>query len=160
MEQSLGRRIAIERKNAGLTQKELAQKIGVPYQTVQFWEHGKRNPKFENVQKIAAALGVSWLELMPKEALNADTIESFAKDNGELTQEFMQQLPQETERLIQHLHDVAITPIHGETIDPDIQKVSDIMQTMNATGRRVAVERVQELAQIPSYQAEQTPDKK
>ena len=159
MEQSLGHRIALERKNAGLTQKELAQKIGVPYQTVQFWEHGKRNPKFENIQKIAAALGVSWLDLMPKEALNANTIEDFAKDNGELAQELVQQLPKETARLMQQLHDAAF-PRHGEITDPDIQKVSDIMQTMNDTGRRVAVERVQELAQIPAYQQQPDPDKK
>ena len=96
---------------------------------------------------------------MPKEALNANTIEDFAKDNGELAQELVQQLPKETERLMQQLHDAAIIPRHGEITDPDIQKVSDIMQTMNDTGRRVAVERVQELAQIPAYQ-QPDPDKK
>lgn len=156
---AIGTNIKRSRSEKGITQKELAASLGVSYQMVQSWERGARNPKMETIQKIAAALGVSWLDLMPKEALNANTIEDFAKDNGELTQELVQQLPKETERLMQQLHDAAIIPRHGEITDPDIQKVSDIMQTMNDTGRRVAVERVQELAQIPAYQ-QPDPDKK
>lgn len=156
---AIGTNIKRSRSEKGITQKELAAALGVSYQMVQSWERGARNPKMETIQKIAAALGVLWLDLMPKEALNANTIEDFAKDNGELTQELVQQLPKETERLMQQLHDAAIIPRHGEITDPDIQKVSDIMQTMNDTGRRVAVERVQELAQIPAYQ-QPDPDKK
>jgi len=34
-----------ERKRLGLTQKELAEKIGVSYQTIQNWENGKVIPK-------------------------------------------------------------------------------------------------------------------
>ena len=155
---AIGTNIKRFRSEKGITQKELAAALGVSYQMVQSWERGARNPKMETIQKIAAALGVSWLDLMPKEALNANTIEDFAKDNGELAQELVQQLPKETERLMQQLHDAAF-PRHGEITDPDIQKVSDIMQTMNDTGRRVAVERVQELAQIPAYQ-QPDPNKK
>lgn len=157
---AIGTNIKRSRSEKGITQKELAAALGVSYQMVQSWERGARNPKMETIQKIAAALGVSWLDLMPKEALNANTIEDFAKDNGELTQELVQQLPKETERLMQQLRDAAIIPRHGEITDPDIQKVSDIMQTMNDTGRRVAVERVQELAQIPAYQQQPDPNKK
>ena len=157
---AIGENVKRLRSEKGMTQKELAAALGVSYQMVQTWERGARNPKMETIQKIAAALGVSWLDLMPKEALNANTIEDFAKGNSELAQELVQQLPKETARLMQQLHDVATAPRHGEITDPDIQKVSDIMQTMNDTGRRVAVERVQELAQIPAYQQQPDPDKK
>ena len=126
---AIGTNIKRSRSEKGITQKELAAALGVSYQMVQSWERGARNPKMETIQKIAAALGVSWLDLMPKEALNANTIEDFAKDNGELAQELVQQLPKETERLMQQLHDAAIIPRHGEITDSDIQKVSDIMQT-------------------------------
>lgn len=159
MGQTIGARIREARKIKGLTQKELGEKAGIAEPTIRRYELGKLNPKMETIQKIAAALGVSWLDLMPREALNANTIEDFAKDNGELAQELVQQLPKETERLMQQLHDAAF-PRHGEITDPDIQKLSDIMQTMNDTGRRVAVERVQELAQIPAYQQQPDPDKK
>ena len=58
-----GQRIKAARKNAGLTQKELGQRLGVAYQTLAQWENDLRNPKYETLQRIAAALNVdvSWL---------------------------------------------------------------------------------------------------
>lgn len=45
------------RKNAGLTQKELAESIGVATGTIQQYELGKRQPRFEVMDKIRAACG-------------------------------------------------------------------------------------------------------
>lgn len=59
-----GDRIKAARKKAGLTQAELAQKLGVTYQSLAQYERGRRNPKLETIRKIAAALGVSDRELM------------------------------------------------------------------------------------------------
>ena len=59
MNSSISERIKQKRIAVGMTQKELAQKIGVPYQTLQFWENGKRKPKIENILKISDALGIS-----------------------------------------------------------------------------------------------------
>lgn len=148
------------RKEKGMTQKELASLLGVSYQMVQAWERGARNPKRETLEKIANTLGVSWLALVPKEALNADTVDTFAETNGELAREIMQQLPKETERIMRGLVDTAKDTAATAAVAADIQKVSDIMQTMNDTGRRAAVERVQELAQIPAYQAQPDTGKK
>lgn len=67
MEESLGARIKKARTDAGMTQKELAQQVGVPYQTLQFWENGKRKPKIENIRKIADALNTSWYVLLGEE---------------------------------------------------------------------------------------------
>lgn len=67
MEDSLGVRIKKARTDAGMTQKELAQQVGVPYQTVQFWENGKRKPKIENIRKIADAVKISWYALLGEE---------------------------------------------------------------------------------------------
>lgn len=64
MDESLGARIKKARTVAGMTQKELAQQVGVPYQTLQFWENGKRKPKIENIRKIADALNTSWYALL------------------------------------------------------------------------------------------------
>lgn len=46
------------RKNLGLTQKELAEKIGVSTQSVWGWEQGLFEPKGERLQNLAKALGV------------------------------------------------------------------------------------------------------
>ncbi len=47
------------RINAGLSQKKLAELIGVHPSMISQYENGTRNPKIETLQKIAEALGVS-----------------------------------------------------------------------------------------------------
>ena len=52
------------RKNAGYTAKELAQKLELPYTTYAAYENQDREPKFDTLMKIAAALHVSIDELI------------------------------------------------------------------------------------------------
>lgn len=59
MTASLQENIAATRKAAGLTQEELANKIGVSRQTVSDWERGDATPDLANAAKIASALGVT-----------------------------------------------------------------------------------------------------
>ena len=61
----LGQIIQEKRKKAGLTQKELAKKIGVATITIQQYERGLREPKLETVARIAEALNVSVSEFIP-----------------------------------------------------------------------------------------------
>jgi len=51
---SVGETIKQLRKEKGLTQKELASKIGVAEVTIRQYETSKRKPKFENAEKLAA----------------------------------------------------------------------------------------------------------
>ena len=44
-----GEQIAVWRKKRGWTQKELAERIGVPRSLVAQWESGKRRPHYENM---------------------------------------------------------------------------------------------------------------
>lgn len=59
-----GQLIKAARKEAGMTQAELASKLGIPYQSVSQWERDTRNPKYDTLQRIAAALGVHPGKLM------------------------------------------------------------------------------------------------
>lgn len=45
------------RKAAGLTQVELAEKIGCTQKDVSRWENGKHDPTLEIAEKLARALG-------------------------------------------------------------------------------------------------------
>lgn len=54
---TIGQRIKTAREQAGMTQVELAAKLGIPYQSISQWERGTRNPKPESLKRIAAALG-------------------------------------------------------------------------------------------------------
>lgn len=62
-----GQRIKEARKSAKMTQAELAEKLGIPYQSVSQWERDTRNPKYETLKKIADAIGVEWYTLVPPE---------------------------------------------------------------------------------------------
>ena len=52
------------RKMAGLTQEELAEKIGVSRQSLSKWEKGESVPDLENAANIAQVLGASLDELV------------------------------------------------------------------------------------------------
>jgi transcriptional regulator with XRE-family HTH domain len=52
-----------------LTQKELADKVGVPYQTVQRWESGQSFPRPRHLKSLCEALEVTPDELLTPEEL-------------------------------------------------------------------------------------------
>ena len=47
------------RKEKRLTQKQVAERAGVTEASVSRWENGERNPDFQDVERIADALGVT-----------------------------------------------------------------------------------------------------
>lgn len=58
-----GKRLREVRKSKKLTQKELAEQIGIKRNTYSDWETGKNESSFENLVKLADLLEVSldWL---------------------------------------------------------------------------------------------------
>lgn len=54
----LKERLKQTRLEKGLTQKEVAETIGISYQNYQQWERGTRNPKENTLENIAKALDV------------------------------------------------------------------------------------------------------
>lgn len=52
------------RKRRGLTQAQLAERMGVEQPTVQRWEKGKREPDLGQLQTLAGVLGVTASELL------------------------------------------------------------------------------------------------
>ena len=127
------------RINAGMTQAELAERLGITPQAVSQYERGIKNPKLETVRRISEALGVLVPDLYP-EGMQAmpilDWMESkgipIVSGPGESYWESLKQTKAEQnskeEQLLNHF------------------------RTLNENGQTVAVERVQELAQIPAYQ--------
>lgn len=61
---SLGNRIRKARENAGVTQEELAERIGVSRSAVARWELGEIEPKLKNLVALAVELEVSTDELL------------------------------------------------------------------------------------------------
>ena len=52
------------RKNLGLSQEELAERVGVHLNTISQWENGIYTPKTEKIKKLANALNLTEAELL------------------------------------------------------------------------------------------------
>ena len=61
---AVGDNIRAERKKAGLTQRELGERLGISPVGIAQWENGLRTPKIETLQKISDALNVPISKLM------------------------------------------------------------------------------------------------
>ena len=58
-----GKRLQVLRLQAGMTQEELANEIGVTVESISNIERGVYGPKFDNLEKLAAVLDVQVMEL-------------------------------------------------------------------------------------------------
>ncbi|MGD8373935.1 MAG: helix-turn-helix transcriptional regulator [Candidatus Woesebacteria bacterium] len=67
-QQVFGKRVRELRKERGLSQVELASKVGIDRSYMGFLERGERNPSLEMIAKIAEALSVTPDELLKKSA--------------------------------------------------------------------------------------------
>ena len=68
MEQTLGKRIAANRKRMKLTQDQLAEKLGVTAQAVSKWENDQSCPDITILPKLAEIFSISTDELLGREA--------------------------------------------------------------------------------------------
>ena len=80
----IGEKIAILRKEQGMTQKELAEKLHVSSNAVSKWEIGKNFPDVSLMEPIAETLGISVSELL---GLEDKTVEEAFKMGAEVVEE-------------------------------------------------------------------------
>lgn len=66
--QTTGDLIKQTRLNAGMTQADLAKKLGITPQAISQYERGIKKPKYETLQKIATALNTEWYMLFVPES--------------------------------------------------------------------------------------------
>lgn len=68
MEQTLGKRIQLCRKSLGLTQDQLAEKLGVTAQAVSKWENDQSCPDITMLPKLAETFGTTTDALLGRQA--------------------------------------------------------------------------------------------
>lgn len=96
---TIGKRIQAARKSAGLSQKELGQKLGWSASMVGQYENDLRNPKKETIEKIASALNIpaselsSDLQAMIREGISAQLVKEEEQSRTELFAGFVTQNP-------------------------------------------------------------------
>lgn len=167
------------RIDAGMTQAELAQRLGVTPQTVSQYERGIKNPKIETLRKFADALGVT-----PGYLLYGDTdpvqrslfdAEDTAKalkgelqkslETGKITPALTNGKAAKALSVLENQMWTAVDEIGKESgsallqlfrfLPPDLRDIVVYYEELNADGQRVARERIEELTQIYKYQREE-----
>ncbi|WP_242685662.1 MULTISPECIES: helix-turn-helix domain-containing protein [Photorhabdus] len=104
---TLGKRITTLRKEAGLTQVQLAQKLNVSQQAVQSWEAGRRRIQISILPTVARILSVSLEKLFGEES---DRILSKRGPASRLEKQIqiISQLPKGKQKLVSEMLDAVI----------------------------------------------------
>ena len=163
---SVGERIRISRKAAGLTQKELGQKLGVSASMIGQYETDLRKPKLDTVIKIADALGISTTELLDVAPTDSDLKSLFAVYMS--LYDILRKTPKEDGRILLSEEERSKIKEHAKTIESFTQTiisndtafstyVKDVYESLfdklNLDGQCIAVKMINELASNPEYQA-------
>lgn len=80
-QEKIGKFIAGARNQAGFTQKELAEQIGVSDKTISKWECGKSMPDISYLEVLCHSLHISMNELISGERLSETDYSSKAEEN-------------------------------------------------------------------------------
>lgn len=80
-QEKIGKFIASCRKDAGLTQASLAERLGITDRAVSKWENGKSMPDVSIMQDLCTELGINVNELLSGERLDMDKYKDMAEEN-------------------------------------------------------------------------------
>lgn len=163
-EKEVGKKIQEIRKQKKITQKELAELIGVATGTIQQYELGKRQPNLTQLEKIANALTVPLSALIsPIERLtqmyidcikNGTDPSNLKRVGADIDSEIDKKISTVENFIFQkNLETEAIVSLINLRIG---EKVSESIVTsllnLNPTGQKKAADLVEDLAKIPDYQ--------
>lgn len=141
-----GKLIQNARRKAGLTQKELGKKLGVSASMIGQYENNLRNPKMETLSRIAIALNTSVEYLQgcaPMDAEDPQSVQEFKDD-------FLERMNKTINTVLKS------TPgslsIYTPPVDPRMERLSNALEKLNEDGWETAINRIEELSEIPRYQ--------
>ncbi|WP_236127736.1 helix-turn-helix domain-containing protein [Cedecea colo] len=103
----LGNRISALRKDAGLTQVQMAEALSVSQQAVQSWKAGRRRIQIPILPAVAKLLSVSLEGLLGEEAENAPRKRGPASRLEQQIQ-MIGQLPKSKQKLVSQMLDAVI----------------------------------------------------
>lgn len=89
MNMTIGKRIALLRKEKGLKQEELAEKLGVSGQAVSKWENDQTCPDISLLPQLASILGVTVDELLSGKQEMAPSVQILPEDQRKDIKEMM-----------------------------------------------------------------------
>lgn len=142
-----GQRLKMARKKAGLTQAELAAKLGIPYQSISQWERDLRQPKAETLEKIAEALEISPADL------GIIRYEAYYQFNPAARQKILDAL----DIALKSTYEASVTYEENPEVELLCNRLFQSFFKLNDNGQQEAVKRVEELTEVERYQKEKNP---
>jgi len=153
---TIGERIYFCRLERKMTQKQLAEKAGMADSAIRKYESGRITPKFETLNRIAAALEIPWTMLYPNNEKAAEayisTYNDFIKEHPGGFEKISPDEAAERGLIEEQAADSLNTmqsQIHSEQILKDFA-------ALNEKGREEAAKRVHELTFLPEYKKDLT----
>lgn len=148
---TLGKIIQAARKQVGMTQVELGEKLGVSGSMIGQWENDLRNPKSETVGRIAEALGYPFMELFL-----ADTDDFMVK-----TRDKLEAIRAEDEARGREISAAAeakfISQADSFIASPIGRSIISTFYDLNKYGQEEAMERIIELTFLPQFSSKEVP---
>ena len=142
---TIGEVIQMARKEAGLTQVQLGDMLGVSGAMIGQWENNLRNPKSETVGRIADALGEPFMKLFLQ---NCDEWSS-------ITQKRLDAIRMDDIELFEEKFQKQITEfIHS----PLGRSIIVLFFDLNFLGQKEAEKRIRELVEISKFQRTESPE--
>lgn len=157
-----GQMIKKVRQAAGMTQQELADRLGISYVGVSQWETDKRNPKQDTLVRIANALNVpvSYLcgpdrfipnrellrtlsEMLSRAGYNREV----ARENNDIESTTRwEHVVFDLERLKEQFTDAY------SALPEDAEKLMELYDLLNSKGRKKVLDWLNDFCKIPEYQ--------
>ena len=161
---NIGERLRAARKEMGLTQTELAERLGISFVGVSQWESGKRNPKKETLVRLAAILDVPVSYFLDTENLDDEALDfllrAWKHADYQLTAlQHNGSPPAENERwehVCDELHTLyeeiaAKYQTKQETLQDRTTEIVKIFRRLNSRGQQKILEIAGDYAKIADY---------
>lgn len=142
-----GELIQKARKKAGLSQRQLGERLGLSASMIGQWENNLRNPKRETLKRLADALHVTIPYFDGMDDINALDIDEALKRGDRRTAEKLMDLP-----------NGALNPPDPGYSHTDAEWVLIFLfSNLNEEGQQEAIKRVEELSELSRYRRPDAP---
>ena len=164
---NIGDKIFELRKSMQMTQQQFADATGISQSAINFWENGKRHPRFEQLRKISQAFKFPLSDFIEDDLYAAATTQEPGYEEEIIDQKISEILnnnhlnDHEKQSQIEEL-DVKIQIIqnmHKEQAEGAAKWIlKKLFEQLNLDGQEKALEQIELLTKIPEYQRKEEND--
>lgn len=155
---NVGSRIKKEREAAGMTQAELANKIGTASSMIGQWENNNRNPKSAVLEKIATALNISIDRLLYDSVVKTEVLPGKAwiiQIDDPSLENYIYRIEAVDPESFEYVQNMIANVVADLSQFTPEARLSTAFNRLNPAGKAIAVQRIEELAKIPDYQIQE-----